>query len=108
MAKINRVEICFNSKLPRSFPEQKAVEELILYFNLPKSFTKDVDISTSYGKVPGVTESLNMGDCSEELYTFMLARAMILGMSQKKIGKIIPRPFTCAGTKGVLIAGYVK
>lgn len=103
---INRVEICFDSKLPRSSPEKEAVEKLVRYFDLPDRFTDDVDISTSYGKVPGVGQSLQTGNCSEELMPFVIVRATILGM--KSIDRIVPRPFTYEGIMGVLIAGRVK
>jgi len=106
--RINRVEICFNSKLPPSFPEPRAVEELVRFFNLAESFTPDVYLSTAYGSVPGVTESLNRGDCTEELTGFVVARAIMLGIDKKEWEKIIRCPFNIAGTLGVLIAGYVK
>lgn len=103
---INRVEICFDSELPPSSPEEEAVEKLVRYFDLPDRFTDDVDISTSYGKVPGVGQSLQTRNCSEELMRFVIVRGTILGM--ESIDRIVPRPFTYEGIMGVLIAGRVK
>ena len=103
---INRVEIRFDSELPPSSPEKEAVEKLVRYFDLPDHFTDDVDISTSYGKVPGVGQSLQTGNCSEKLMRFVIVRATILGM--KSIDQIVPRPFTYEGIMGVLIAGRVQ
>jgi hypothetical protein len=103
--RINRVEICFNARLPDSYTESKAVEDLVKQFDLAKSFTKHVDISTSYGAIPGITESLNAGKNTTELEHFVIARAVILGMTDKET---LFRPFISAGIPGVLIAGYIK
>jgi hypothetical protein len=94
--KINRVEICFVSRLPSSYSEERAITELVRYFDLQRFFTDDVHISTSYGSVDGVAECLNTGNCSQELLAFVVARAAVLGMDRKAIGRIVPRPFTFA------------
>jgi hypothetical protein len=105
--RINRVEICFESKPPLPYSERRAIEELISYFDLAKSFTHDVHISASFYKmVPGVAESLRTGECTEELFRFVSVQLAILGMmDDKEWEKVIPRPFTVGGTLGVLIAG---
>lgn len=106
-AKINRVEICFDKKLPPSLPEIKAVEDLVKYFHLQDSFTRDVDISPSYGKIPDIADSLSAGECTEELNQFIIIRAVLLGMKEKEIDAIIPHLFSYHGILGVIIAGYV-
>lgn len=112
--RINRVEICFDSQLPPHISEQNAIEELVRYFDLPKSFTRDVHISTSYGKVPGVIESARTGECTPELKGFVLARAIVVGercnteLNEMELGEIIPHLFNIAGILGVLIALNVK
>ena len=107
-AMINRVEICFDSEPRLPIPEKEAVEQLVHHFNLAKSFTRDVHISTSYGKVPKVAESLRTSNCAKELAYFVITRALVLGMDEKEVAEIVPRPFVVGKTLGVLIAGHVK
>lgn len=105
--RINRVEICFDSpKLPYAKP--KVIKDLIRHFDLEDSFTLDVHISTSYGKVSGVVKALQTECVPEELMAFVIARAFIIGFDEKEIEKMIPRPFNIGGTSGILIAGNVK
>ena len=105
--KINRVEICFDSaNLP--YEEPVVVNDLIRHFNLDASFTHNVHISTSYGRISGVNEVLHTGDVSKDLMHFIIARAFIIGFNEKEVEKIEPYFFRIGDTLGVLIAGRVK
>ena len=104
---INRVEICFDSaNLP--YEEPVVVNDLIRYFHLDASFTHNVHISTSFGRISGVDEALHTGDVSADLMHFIIARAFIIGFNKKEVEKIEPYFFRIGGTLGVLIAGRVK
>jgi hypothetical protein len=105
--KINRVAFFFNS-YPHSLGMERAMEEVIKFFKLSKQFTKDVDISSSIDRVPGVDESFAMNGLAQSLFLFATVRATLLGFSQKEIGNMRALPFRVAGTDGVVLVGHMK
>jgi len=112
LVRINRVEVVFNATSKTELPssEQVIINDLIDYFGLADRLTTGVRITTLYGHVPGVAESLNTGEISDELMATVIARAMISGMirdPKKDLEKIRIYPFKVLSTYGVLITKEV-